>query len=235
MKPQLLIIPGWEGSRASWENFIKLAENDFDVYCLDLPCFGEEPCPDEVWGVMEYAEFVLKKIKSLNLNRPILFGHSFGGAIAAYLAANYESDFSRLILSGPAIFRRTPSLKKAIYYAFAKSGKFIFSLPLLNKFMGLAKKILYHLANSDYNKTSGIKRKIYKRIISQNLSQTVKLINLPTLIVWGEKDGYVPLEQAKKLTELIKYSKLEVISGGKHGLHLQTPERLYGVVKNFID
>jgi len=235
MKPQLLILPGWQGSKASWQNFINLAQTDFEVYCFDLPCFGEEPCPEEVWGIENYADFVLEKIKRLNLHKPVMLGHSFGGAIAAYLVASQQGEFSRLILTGPAIFRQSKSLKKIIFFPLAKLGNFIFSMPVLNKYSGLMKKILYRLANSDYNETSGIKREIYKKITGQDLSQTVRKINLPTLIIWGEKDGYVPVGQGKKLAKLISDSRLKIIPGGKHGLHLQMPEKLYGIIKNFLD
>jgi len=234
MKPQLLIIPGWGGTKTSWKNFMNLAQTDFDVYCFDLPCFGEEPCPTEIWGIEEYAEFVRKKTKNLNSVKPILLGHSFGGQIAAYLAANYPEEFSKLILSGAAILRQTPSAKKIIFQFLAKTGGFIFKLPLLNRAADFMKKALYRLANSDYNRTSGMKREIYQKIINQDLSALAARINLPTLIIWGENDGYVPLKQGKKLSELIVGSKLEIVPGGKHGLHLQTPEKLYGLVKNFI-
>lgn len=233
MKPQLLIIPGWEGSISSWQNFINRAENDFTVYCFDLPCFGAEPCPNSVWGVEEYAEFVRQKIKQNNLNKPILLGHSFGGQIAAYLTIYYPAEFSRLILSGASIFRQTPTAKKIIFNLIAKIGKFIFSLPLLNKASAFIKKGLYRLANSDYNDTSGIKREIYKKIINQDLSQSINKINTPALIVWGENDSYVPLSQGKKIAQLIPGAKLKIIKNAGHGLHLKHLDQFYNIVKEF--
>jgi pimeloyl-ACP methyl ester carboxylesterase len=236
MKPQLLILPGWEGSKISWKNFINLAQNDFEVYCLDLPCFGQELCPHEVWGVAEYAEFVRQKIKELHLNKPILLGHSFGGQIAAYLAANGSTEFSRLILSGASAIRPKRSFKRFIFSLMAKVGKIFFSLPLVKNLTAPAQKFLYRLADSpDYGQTSGIKREIFKKIIRQDLTEELKSIKTPTLIVWGTLDSYLPLKTGKKIAELINGSKLEVIAGGKHGLHLQMPEKLYGIVKNFID
>jgi len=233
MKPQLLIIPGWEGTTTSWQNFISLAKNDFDVYCFDLPCFGAEPCPNAVWGVEEYANFILEKIQVNNLNKPILLGHSFGGQIAAYLAAKQPDKLSKLVLSGAAVIRQTPSLKKIIFNSLAKTGKIIFSLPLLNQASGFMKKVLYRAANSDYNRTEGIKREIYKKITAENLSQLAKTINLPTLLIWGENDTYVPLNQGKKINQLINSSKLEIIKDAKHGLHLKQTAYFYNLIKAF--
>lgn len=233
MKPQLLIIPGWEGSSLSWQNFIKQAANDFAVSCFDLPCFGAAPCPNEVWGVERYAEFIRKKIKEHNLTQPILLGHSFGGQIAVYLAANYPAEFSKLILSGAAIFRQTPTAKKIIFLFLAKTGKLIFSLPWLNRASVFMKKALYRLANSDYNNTSGIKREIYKKIINQDLSQLAARITIPTLIIWGGYDRYLPLKQGKKIASLIPGARLKIIKDAGHGLHLKNLSEFYNLIKSF--
>ena len=115
MPRQLLIIPGWGGTRETWQKFVDLAKNDFQVICLELPCFGKEPCPKEVWGVEDYAKFVSQKIKNLNLIKPVLLGHSFGGQIAAYLAATSPQLISRLILSGAAAIRPKRNFKRIAF------------------------------------------------------------------------------------------------------------------------
>jgi len=235
LKPQLIILPGWEGSKKTWANFIDLAKNDFEVYCFDLPCFGEEPCPNQVWGIAEYAEFAKRKMAELPLEKPILLGHSFGGAVAAYLAINDTAKFSRLILSGAAIFRQPDSLKKKIFIALAKPGKAILAWPILNKFSDLTKKALYRLINSDYNRTFGMKREIYKKVISQDLGPVINKINLPTLVIWGERDSYVPLKAGRKIVELIPGAKLEIIKNGGHGLHLKRLDQFYGEIKKFAE
>jgi pimeloyl-ACP methyl ester carboxylesterase len=235
MKPQLLIIPGWEGSRTSWKNFIDLAHNDFEVYCYDLPCFGAEPCPNDVWGVEEYAGFIREKIKIAGLVRPTLLGHSFGGQIAAYLAVNFPLEFSKLILSGAAIFRQTPTVKKIVFGAIAKIGKLIFSLSILknSSLTAFMKKGLYRLANSDYNETSGQKREIYKKITNQNIGPMINKINIPTLVIWGENDSYVSLANGEKIAKLIPGARLEIIKRAGHGLHLKHLTKFYNLIKEF--
>lgn len=234
MPQQLLILPGWDGTKKTWENFIKLAQNDFEVYCLELPCFGNEPCPNEIWGVENYADFVKQKITNLNLNKPIVLGHSFGGQVASYLAAKEPQLISKLILSGAAAIRPKLNLKRFIFGSLAKIGKIIFSLPLIKNFTAAARKLLYKLADSpDFGQISGVKREICKKVLRQDLTEELKKINTPTLVIWGSLDSYVPLSSGKKIASLIKNSRLEIIDGGKHGLHLQMPEKLYEIVKNF--
>ncbi len=235
MPRQLLILPGWGGTRESWRKFSDLAKDDFQVICLELPCFGAEPCPAEAWGVKEYADFVSQKIKELNLIKPVLLGHSFGGQVAAYLAAREPQLISRLVLSGAAALRPKRGLRKAVLGILAKCGKAFFNIPPLKSFSVPARKYLYKLAGAlDYEEASGIKREIFKKIICQDLTEELKKIKTPTLVVWGTLDSYVPLTSGKKIAELIPGARLEIISGGKHGLHLQLPEKLYEIIKNFL-
>lgn len=227
MKQKLLILPGWGGTNETWNDFIKIAKKKYEVVCLNLPCFGDEPCPDCVWGVEDYAKFVKNKIQELNFKKPILFGHSFGGQIAVYFAAYYPELICKLILSGAAVIRHNNTIRRIVLGFFAKFGKIVLKLPIIEKFDILIKRKLYCVFNSsDYAQTSGIKRDIFKKIIRQDLTHLLPKINLSTLIIWGSCDRYTPLSDGKKIAKLIPNAKLKIIKNGKHGLHIQQPENL---------
>ena len=66
MVKTLIILPGWGGTKENWWEFVGLfKEDDIKVICFNLPCFGDQPCPQTVWGVEEYADFVKKKISKI--------------------------------------------------------------------------------------------------------------------------------------------------------------------------
>ncbi len=258
---KLIILPGWGGTNETWQDFTELASKDFDVQVINLPCFGDEPCPDSVWGVKEYSEFVKRHLeqrmnevnpkskdpqdknnKTRDSSIPLhstqndvtILGHSFGGQVASYLVANNPKLVNKLILSGPAVFRPKKKLRRTIIGAIAKAGKWIFRLPMLEKIDIEAEKIFRRLTRSeDYGDTAGIKRDIFTKVIREDLTNIVKNIKIPTLIIWGTKDTYVPVKNAYKLNKLITNSKLEIIKNGKHGLHIQQPKVLLKKIKNF--
>ena len=234
-KQKLIILPGWGGTDETWKDFTSIASKDFDVQVINLPCFGDEPCPDTVWGVEEYAEFVKRQINKLTSKPITLMGHSFGGQVASYLVANNPELADRLVLSGPAVFRPKKKLRRIIIGAVAKTGKWIFRLPMLEKADVEVEKIFRRVTRSqDYADTAGIKRDIFTKVIREDLSEAVNKIKIPTLIIWGTKDTYVPIKNAYKLDKLIPNSKLEIIKGGKHGLHIQQPDILLSKIKNFL-
>ncbi len=232
---KLVILPGWGGTKETWQKFTDLAQRDFDVQVINLPCFGDEPCPSEVWGIEEYSQFVKSSIFNLK-SSIILLGHSFGGQVAAHFASQNPEMVDKLILFAPALFRHKSPLCKVLFGAAAKLGKHIFKLPFIEKFDVLAKKILYKAADSpDYNGTSGIKREIFKKIVRQDLTQTLPKISAPTLLIQGTLDKYVPLKDSKRASKLIPNAKLEIIPLGRHGLHFQQPEILYKIVYDFAN
>lgn len=221
MRQHLIILPGWGGSHETWAEFVSLIQDNFDVHVIDLPCFGAEPCPNSVWTVATYAEFVHKRMRELKADKYILLGHSFGGQVAAYVAYMYPSQISRLILVGASLYRPKKTFKRLFFWCIAKFGKLIFRLSIIEKADGWAKKILYKMADSpDYAHTSGIKRDIFKAIMREDLTAILPKIGVPTDLIWGEYDTYVPIRVARKAHAAIEGSTLHIIPEGSHGLHL---------------
>lgn len=239
-KPSLVILPGWGGSAATWKPFTNIASRTLDVTVIDLPCFGDTPCPKDVWGVGEYATFVEKKIRELSdingqTSKVTLLGHSFGGQVAVRLVADHPELFSGLILVGAAAIRPWHPLRRLFFWCIAKTGKIIFSLPFVEKGSTFARELLYRAVGSrDYSTSSGIKRDIFKKIMRENLRSTLQHIRIPTTVIWGTRDAYIPLRYGKKIARLIPGAKLVTISDGRHGLHLQDPELLYTHIVNFM-
>src|SRR3989339_265603 len=230
----LVILPGWGGTKDTWQTFVDLAKFDFDVQVINLPCFGDEPCPSEVWGVEKYAEFVKSKVHKVH--KVTILGHSFGGQIAAYFVAHNPEMVDKLILSGPAVFRPKMSSIKHLVYLLAKIGKIFFKLPHIGKYENQIKNIFYNLIHGkDYHESAGIKRDIFKKVIKEDLTTIIPMIKAPTLIIWGSKDQYLPVSDAYKMHKLIPNSKLEIIKDGTHGLHLTQPENLLKIIKQFLN
>lgn len=236
-KPILAILPGWGGSRASWGDFANRASEAFDVQIIELPCFGDEPCPKDVWGIVEYADFVKKKLESIEKEGRalVLLGHSFGGQVAIQLLSAYPNACDKLILSGAAIYRKKNHLKRAIFWPIAKCGTLLTRIPGLKNLAPTLRKVLYKAADSpDYDKTSGTQRDIFRKVIREDISSELPNIRQETCIVWGNKDTYTPLRFGKKIHTQIPNSRLVVIPGGTHGLHIKKQQELLRTITEFV-
>jgi len=232
----LIILPGWGGSHETWQDFVEYNQKDYgSIHVIDLPCFGKQPCPNSAWGKDEYTEFVKKEIQKISHEGKVLLGHSFGGQIAANLAAKNPDIVDKLILSGAAAIRPKKIMKRIAFGILTKLGKLFFKLPIAKKFNNFARKLLYKALDArDYNEANGIKREIFKKIIREDLSDLLPKIKIPTLVLWGEKDSYVPLRYGKKIFKLIPNSKMHIFKKGRHGLYKFNKEEMSLFIKEFL-
>jgi len=109
----VVALHGWGGSVQSfWPVAERLAPLGYQVHLIDLPGFGKSDLPPVVWGVADYARFVLAYLEEMHLDRVALLGHSFGGRISLILAAEHPERISRMVLANSAGLRKPLSLKQ---------------------------------------------------------------------------------------------------------------------------
>jgi len=218
MNYQILILHGWGSCSKNWAEVKSYLENKgFKVYVPDLPGFGQNFPPKDVWSIADYAEWVRTYCKEKNLQQFFLLGHSFGGAISLKFSLKYPEKVKKLFLVAPAIIRKK-SLKKEIIKKIAKSFSF---LP------ESAKKIIYiKIIKSDYPLRKGIMRDIFVNIVKEDQLANCSDISVPTVIIWGKNDDITPLKDGYLIRERIKNSKLVIIEGQGHNLNKKVPELL---------
>jgi len=233
----LIILPGWGGSHETWADFVALAKPHFqEVVVIDLPCFGDEPCPTEVWGVEEYSLFVKEKIVAYSDRSIALLGHSFGGAVATYLVTTHPDIVDTLILSGPAIYRPHRYIRRTLFGIVAKFGTLLVVLIRGKRLRTRIKKLLYRIAGSpDYSETSGMKRRIFKKIIREDLRHLLEDITVPTCVIQGTDDAYVPYRYGENIARSIPFASFVSVKKGTHGLHQRRTAEFLESIMTFVN
>ncbi len=237
----IVILHGWGSNSLRWQKVKELLEEKgIETLVFDLPGFGNTPSPEQPWGRADYINWIFQKVKEKNWQKFILLGHSFGGGLAAKIAANpaaYKNygQIEKLILCTPAIIRRK-SIKSYLFYYLAFLGKKIFSLPGIKKLSPLAEKLIYKLAGSrDYYLADRTMKEVMKKIWKEeDLMLLLDKIKIPALIVWGEKDDILPLKDAYIIKDKITGSKVKVISEARHSPHKEAPDELAEIIIDFV-
>ncbi|MDD2516422.1 MAG: alpha/beta hydrolase [Candidatus Gracilibacteria bacterium] len=229
-KGDFLILHGWGGSSKSWQEIgKKIGSLGYNVFIPDLPGFGDTEI-DKVYTIDDYAGFVEKFVKKVGIDNLILLGHSNGGRISIKLATRGGIKIKKLILNGAAGIKGPPTLKQKIFKIIAKIGKTFKKIPLYEKLRNLFYRAI---GGQDYlNCENEFIKKTFLNMLEGNLKEELKNIKIPTLLIRGEKDTYTPLKDGKIMNELVKDSKMIILDGEKHGIHLQNPERLFEVLKD---
>jgi pimeloyl-ACP methyl ester carboxylesterase len=166
-----------------------------------------------------------------------LIGHSFGGRIAIKYAAKYPEKIDKLILTGAAGVKRKLTAKQKALFILAKTGKIIFSLPIINNLKKPVYNIFSKIARSrkkDYYNASSRMKEIMKNVLAEDLTDYFDKIKIPTLLIWGREDKTTPLVDGEIMNEKIKNSKLVVIDNANHSLPYQKPEEFAKIAGEFI-
>ena len=232
----LLILHGWDGSSNSWREVQKiLASQGFKVIVPDLPGFGKSRSPSFPLGVADYSELVLNFINKIGLEKVDLIGHSFGGRIAIKFAVSYPEKLKKLILCASAGIKHPLNLFQLIILKISIFGNFLFSKRPFKRFKDIAQNFFYtFLRHKDYAKAKGVMKETLKKVLEEDLKPELCQIKANTLLIWGEKDKAVPLEDAYLMKENIPQSILEIIPGASHTPNLEFPEKVADIVRNFL-
>ena len=194
------------------------------ILILDLPGFGKSGEPDTIWTMYDYAECIHELIEKLEIKNPILMGHSFGGKISLIYASKYE--IKKLVLFASPYKKEIKKLSLK-----TRTLKTLKKVPGLNKLEGFAKK---HIGSKDYKEASEFMRKILVEHVNLDVTEDVKKIKCPTLMIWGTLDRQVPIEEAYELEKLIKDSGVVVYEGCTHYAYLERLGQTINVLRSFL-
>jgi len=193
------------------------------ITILDFPGFGESTEPDKSWTIYSYVEFLEEFIKKLKLKNITLIGHSFGGRVAIGYASRNKVD-KVVLLGSPCVRSERKSTKEKVLKTLKK-------VPLLNGFGEYMKNFI---GSEDYKNASGVMREVLVSVINQDLSECAKKIDAPTLLIWGSLDTAAPVEDARKLEELLKDGALIVLEGYTHYAYLEALNQVSNIIHTFL-
>ena len=223
-KTSLVFLHGWGQNIKMMESLAKPFCKKYNVLIIDLPGFGESEEPKEIWSIYDYSEMVNELLKELKIKNPILIGHSFGGKISLAYAIKYNPSKIVLLASPYKKNIKKPTLKMKIY-------KTVKKIPLLNKLEGFVKN---HVGSTDYKNASEMMKKILVNHVNLDLTDEVKNIKCPTLLIWGTNDNAVSYEDGKELEKLIPNAGLVTYEGCTHYAYLERLDQTIRVLNSFI-
>lgn len=227
----LIMLHGWGLNSSTFWPTVDFLKDNLTLWILDLPGFGRSDKPGKTFDTNDYAEIVADFIKVNKIKKPSILGHSFGGKIAIRLTSTYPNLVDKLILVGASGIKRVPSFRRVLIYPAAKIIHHL--VPDIFNLKTIIRKKFYRKIESDYE-NAGLMKDTLLKTIQEDLTEQLKKIKNETLIIWGEEDKAVPLRYGKKMYQLIENSRLVVIEGKGHFLHVHDPERFSTYVKDFV-
>lgn len=229
----VILMHGWGCTSATVKSIADAINHQMRVYNIDLPGHGASQEPPEVWGVDDFTRQIEEFIKALNIEQPVLIGHSFGGRIAILLSSRNETG-KVMLVDAAGIKPKRPLKYYLKVYSFKAAKKI---LPVL-----LGKKVGQRAieawrgkgGSADYRNSSPMMRAVMSRCVNEDLKHVMPSIKAPTLLVWGENDTATPLSDAKTMERLIPDAGLVSWSGCGHYSFLDNPGGFRSVIRSFL-
>ena len=220
----VVLLHGWGQNIEMMKPIGNPLSKEFNVTIIDLPGYGESSEPPFPWEVSDYVDALKKLLDELKIHNPILIGHSFGGKISLLYASMYKVN--KLVLFGSPFKQEITklSLKTKILKALKK-------VPVLNKLEGFAKR---HIGSDDYRNASDTMRKVLVNTVNLDITEEVKKIKCPTLIVWGTLDEAVPVQRAYELESLIEDAGVVIYENCTHYAYLENLNQTINILYSFL-
>lgn len=234
----VLLLHGWGSNITLFSAVISHLSQKFTVYAPDMPGFGESDEPKEPWCVDDYVDFVIAFCEKMDIKSCFILGHSFGGRVIIKLMSRNNVPFSvvRAVLTDSAGIRPKQTLKKKIRTRCYKIGKKILSSKICSKlFPNALENFRKKNGSADYNAASPIMRQCLVKVVNEDLTSLIHNINVPTLLVWGDKDDATPLSDGQMMEKLIPDAGLVVFEGCGHYAFLEQGQRFCRILDSFFD
>jgi pimeloyl-ACP methyl ester carboxylesterase len=246
--PPVLLIHGFASSLHTWEAWSPFLEDRFRLIALDLPGFGlTGPDPTGDYSDERSITVLTALLDRLGIAKAVVVGSSMGGRIAWRLAAAEPARVSKLVLMAPDGFAslgrsyghapdRLPWLLRLLPYSMPK--------PLLRRTMQNAYAVPGVLTDAVVDRyqamllVPGVRRAILDRVRQTRLvppEPVLARIRAPVLLLWGERDGAVPVAQAADYERALPDARAVILPGIGHVPMEEAPEVSARALRAFID
>jgi 4,5:9,10-diseco-3-hydroxy-5,9,17-trioxoandrosta-1(10),2-diene-4-oate hydrolase len=253
--PALVLLHGVGENAADWRWVMPMLARTHRVYALDLPSVGPWRGPEAEYGPHFVAHFVASFLDTIGIERAALAGNSLGGHAAIHVAAAAPARVTALVLVDSAGLGRaiSPALVALTPWGVGEAAITLSKTPLgaLQRAWGRTPLLFAHptrvprlwiteqvclAQQQDFLPTALASLQAQVNLQGQRevvLDQLPKL-QLPTLVVWGERDRVVPVVQAAKAVEQLPEAQLVVIPDCGHLPQVECPVEVATAFNQFL-
>ena len=225
----IVLLHGTAASLHTWDAWAAELSRHYRVVRLDLPGFGlTGPDGSHDYSIAHYVDFVTEFLARAGVDRFHLVGNSLGGRIAWKLALTLPGRVQSLVLIDAAGYplASTPPLVFKLARSGVLSGLVRWITPrwmvrrTLLEVYGDDRKVTDALVERyfELQRRAGNRQAFIERARTDAVDETAALpgIHCPTLVLWGERDAWIPVAHAHRFQKDIPGAQLIVYPGVGH-------------------
>lgn len=247
----LVLIHGTSSSLHTWDSLvaIMLTQNKKRIIRFDLPAFGiTGPNPENYYAGDYYVRFLDSFLNVMHIQKCALAGNSLGGSIAWRYTVAHPEKIDKLILidaSGYPLKNEKGSL-----------GFKLATIPIINNLLlvvtpkFLIRKSLETVFYDNQLISDAIVTRYYEMLLREGnraatlslfknrtsiAAEPIKTITRPTLILWGDQDQLISVDNAYLFQKDIQGSALTIYKNVGHTPMEEAPQRVAASLESFLN
>lgn len=246
----IVLLHGFAASTVAFRKITPQLSARRRVIALDLNGFGytERPSNEEQYRIDVQCETILKVADAIGIDTFDLVGHSYGGALSMFLAAEFPERVQHLVLispmaefAPPPCYLRNP-IGRAAGYGIVRA--LISSPKTFQKTMQGAyfQKDQFSLEDSESYRSRLLVEGIgdayrgFGAVMSsgEEVRFPFEKIQSPTLVLAGRHDEIVPIEQSQRVASEIKDAELVILESSGHSSPEEQPTEVANRISEFL-
>jgi pimeloyl-ACP methyl ester carboxylesterase len=222
--PVLICLHGAGGLRLSLGH--ELLAQHHRVIAFEMPGFGQSPENARTATSAELARTMAEAVAVLGIERYSVWGTSFGGRIACWLAVQFPERVHALVLAAPAVILpegyRQPAESPGARVRRAHAQPDLMPAPPLTSPSVLAKHMTL------VQRVRGPRR-------DPALEEKLATLPVPTLVLFGTEDRVIPPAMGHEYLQVLPNCHLVLIDDAGHAMDVDQPEALVSMVSDFLE
>lgn len=231
----LVCVHGNFASRRWFSELLEASPAGWRAIALDLPNFGASAAMPEPISIAAYARYLAGFVAALGLKRPVLLGHSLGGAVVQAYAASCPDAAAALLLiaSAPPGGMATPPEHYAALARF-RSDREALAQALAATMPRRRPPYFAALVDDALAMQPAAFTDNARALEQHQVTASLAAVACPVLVLRGELDYLVSAEMAQATAAAFPNARLELWEGVGHSPQLEEPARFRQLVADFL-
>jgi pimeloyl-ACP methyl ester carboxylesterase len=247
----ILFLHGIPGSSQTWIRVAGQLSDNYKVLLPDLIGFGHSEQPAGDYYLKAQATALRELLEAQEITELYLAGHDFGGPVAiTLLAMSPQLRILGLVLAATNVFTdtyvplplrlaRIPLLNSVVFGAMVGNRiglRLLYLAATKNKAAATWSQFQDHLTPSGVDFT----RRIFQRSLAdlkgnyQAVEDTLAQIDMPTLVLWGDKDPFFSVEVATRIQAAVPGAELKIYPATGHFVPEERPDDVARDMQAFL-
>lgn len=235
----VILLHGFPDSWLSYEPVLANMPSSIRVIAVSRRGFGNSDKPEAGYHPRDLAADLADFMKLRAIPQAILVGHSMGALVAQSFALDFPERVAGLALIGT--FRAQAGNAELLEMIDAMDRMHDpIELDFVRAFQAstLAQPVGAEFFATVVAESARLPLRIWRaamrEIVSYDDFDQLQEIVAPTIVYWGEGDGFSTYEQQQELASVIPNAELRIYAGAGHSLHWEEPKRFATDLANFV-